>query len=90
MHVNKKVARQYQLSINSYSPEYRACVDSFLLIKEKGPYVRKGDEKLKVILQENSNNQFLLKNHLFMRRNVTKAKQNCPEACFEYGKEQSQ
>lgn len=27
MHVNKKVARQYQLSINSYSPEYRACVD---------------------------------------------------------------
>lgn len=86
------------MSINSYSPEYRACVDSFLLIKEKGPYVRKGDEKLKVILQENSNNQFLLKNHLFMRRNVTKAfdfiqkaaKQNCPEACFEYGKEQFQ
>lgn len=103
MHINKKVAREYQLSINSYLPEYRACVEAILLIKKKGIHVRAGNEKLKKILQENSSNQFallqrgkiLLKNHLFMRRNISKAlvfiekaaQQNCPEARFEYGKQ---
>ncbi|KAK8896909.1 hypothetical protein M9Y10_014835 [Tritrichomonas musculus] len=103
MQINKKVARKYQLSINSYLPEYRACVDAFLLIKKKGFYVKRGNDKLKLILQENSTNQFallkrgkiLLKNNWLMRRNIPKAldyiqkaaKQNCPEARFEYGKE---
>ncbi|KAK8897964.1 hypothetical protein M9Y10_000208 [Tritrichomonas musculus] len=103
MHINKKVARKYQLSINSYLPEYRACVEAFQLINQKGIHIKAGNNKLKLILQDNSSNQFallkrgkiLLKNHLFMRRNIPKAleliqkaaKQNCPEARFEYGKE---
>ena len=81
MNINKKVARQYQLSINSYLPEYRACSEAFMLIKQKGIHVKEGYEKLKLILQENSSNQFallkrgkiLLSNHLFMRRNISKA-----------------
>ena len=60
MHINKKVARRYQLSINSYLPEYRACVDAFLLIKKKGIHIKQGNDKLKLILQDNSSNQFAL------------------------------